>query len=79
MRSRGITIDSAIYERSTPLIDRLLGYEIARYVFGDQAESARRLGDDAAVAAAVRFVGGATTQQELLRRAAAAPRPAAKP
>jgi carboxyl-terminal processing protease len=79
MRSRGITIDSAVYEQSTPLIDRLLGYEIARYVFGDQAESARRLRDDAAVAAAVKFLGGATTQQELLRRAAAAPRPAAKP
>jgi hypothetical protein len=56
-----------------------LGYEIARYVFGDQAESGRRLRDDAAVAAAVKFVSGATTQQELLRRAAAAPRPAAKP
>lgn len=79
MRTRGITIDSAVYERSTPLIDRVLGYEIARYVFGDQAESARRLHDDTAVAAAAQFVSGATTQQELLRRAAAAPRPATKP
>jgi carboxyl-terminal processing protease len=79
MRTRGITIDTAVYERSTPLINRLLDYEIARYVFGDQAESARRLHDDAAVAAAVQFVKGATTQQELLRRAAAAPRPATKP
>lgn len=79
MKARGIAMDPAVYEQSAPLIDRLLGYEIARYVFGEQAESARRLHDDTAVAAAVRFVSGATTQQELLRRAAAAPRPAAKP
>lgn len=78
MRTRGITVDSAVYEASTSLIDRLLGYEIARYVFGEQAESARRLRDDAVVAAAAQFVSGATTQQELLRRAVSA-RPATKP
>jgi carboxyl-terminal processing protease len=79
MRARGITVDSTVYETSAALIDRQLGYEIARYVFGEQAESARRLRDDAAVAAAVQFVSGATTQQELLRRAAAVPRPPTKP
>jgi carboxyl-terminal processing protease len=79
MRTRGITLDASVSEASTPLLDRLLGYEIARYVFGEQAESARRLRDDAAVAAAVQFVSGAATQQELLRRAAAAPRPLTKP
>jgi hypothetical protein len=78
MRARGVTIDTAVYEASSPLLDRLLGYEIARYVFGEQAESARRLRDDAAVAAAVQFVTGATTEQELLRRAAAAPKPRTK-
>jgi hypothetical protein len=79
MRTRGIALDSAVYAASTPLVDRLLGYEIARYVFGEQAESARRLRDDSVVAAAVQFVSGATTQQELLRRAAAAPRVPTKP
>jgi len=79
MRTRGVTLDSAVYAASTPLVDRLLGYEIARYVFGEQAESARRLRDDSVVAAAVQFVSGATTQQELLRRAAAAPRVPTKP
>jgi carboxyl-terminal processing protease len=76
MRTRGITVDSAAYGASAPLVDRLLGYEIARYVFGERAEAARRLHDDAAIAAAVQFVAGATTQQELLRRAAAVPAPA---
>jgi hypothetical protein len=79
MRARGISVDDAVYQTSTPLIDRLLGYEITRYVFGEPAEAARRLRDDGAVAAAAQFIGGATTEQELLRRAAAAPRPAAKP
>jgi len=78
MRARGVTMDSAVYEKSAPLVDRLLGYEIARYVFGEQAESARRLRDDAVVAAAVQFVSGATTEQELLRRAATAPKAAAQ-
>jgi hypothetical protein len=73
-----VTMDSAVYEKSAPLVDRLLGYEIARYVFGEQAESARRLRDDAVVAAAVQFVSGATTEQELLRRAATAPKAAAQ-
>jgi carboxyl-terminal processing protease len=79
MRARGIAIDDAAYDASSSLINRLLGYEIARYVFGEQAESARRLRDDATVAAAVKFVSGATTQQELLRRAAEAPKAQAKP
>jgi carboxyl-terminal processing protease len=79
MRSHGVTIDNTVYDAASSLIDRLLGYEIARYVFGEQAESARRLRDDAAVAAAVKFVSGATTEKELLRRAAAAPKPPAKP
>ena len=76
MRARGITVDSAVVQASVPLIDRLLGYEIARYVFGEQAEAARRLHDDATVAAAVQFASGATTQRELLRWAAASPPPA---
>jgi hypothetical protein len=70
MRARGIVLDGAAYERATPLVDRLLGYEIARYVFGDAAEFSRRLRDDRGVAAAVQFAKGATTQKELLDRAA---------
>jgi len=78
MRARGVTIEKAVYETSSSLLDKLLGYEIARYVFGEQAEAARRLRDDATVAAAVKFVTGAATEQELLRRAAAVPKPRAK-
>lgn len=68
MQARGVTMDSTTYAASSALIDRLLGYEITRYVFGEPAGYARQLRDDQAVAAAVRFAAGATTQQELFKR-----------
>ena len=71
MRSRGVQVDSATVERAAPFVDRLLGYEIARYVFGESAEFARRLHDDVQIARAVQFARGAATPAELLRRAAA--------
>jgi carboxyl-terminal processing protease len=72
MQARGITVDPALYNADAPLIDRLLGYEIARYVFGETAEFTRRLRDDPAVEATLQLVRGASTQQELLRRASSA-------
>jgi carboxyl-terminal processing protease len=68
MRARGITVDSLAYVKATPLIDRLLGYEVARYVFGESAEYARRLRDDQMLARAVAFARGAATQKDLLER-----------
>jgi carboxyl-terminal processing protease len=78
MRARGVTIDDRVYAADSTAVDRLLGYEIARYVFGDAAEFARRLRDDRAVAAAVAFARGASTEKELLQKAAAAPAKTAK-
>ena len=49
-------------------MDRLLSYEIARYVFGDVGEYARRVHDDPVVARAVELIGGATTPDELFKR-----------
>jgi carboxyl-terminal processing protease len=74
MRSRGITIDTATYDAASVLVDRFLGNEISRYVFGDAVEFARSLRDDAAVARAVQLADGVTSQQELLRRAPATAR-----
>lgn len=68
MRARGITMDSLTFEHAAPLIDRQLGYEIARYVFGGEAEFERRLRNDDVVATAVRLMRGVTSQQELLTR-----------
>jgi carboxyl-terminal processing protease len=75
MKARGVVMDSATYVGAAPLIDRVLGYEIARYVFGADAEFQRRLRDDATLARALSIVRGATTQRELLQRAANQPAP----
>jgi carboxyl-terminal processing protease len=64
MQRRAIPIDARTYERAAPLVDRLLGYETARYVFGEQAEVLRRLRDDAAVGAAFRVLRGARVAGE---------------
>jgi carboxyl-terminal processing protease len=74
MKAHGVTVDSATYAASAALVDRLLGYEITRYVFGEPAEYARRLKDDPSVVAAVKFARGASTQRELLERAEKAAR-----
>lgn len=69
MRARGITVDERLYQNASTLIDRVLGYEIARYSFGESGEFARRLRDDPMVTRAATFARGAKTQQELLDRA----------
>jgi carboxyl-terminal processing protease len=70
LTARGVSIDSVTLARVGPTIDRLLGYEIARYLFGESAEYDRRLHDDAAVSRTAAIVAGAATPAELLRRAA---------
>ena len=70
VRAHGITIDEKTYAGASALVDRLLGYEIARYSFGETAEWARRLRDDSGLGRAVEFARGATTQKELLDRTA---------
>jgi carboxyl-terminal processing protease len=70
LAARHVTIDSAVYAAAAPLINRLLGYQIARYAFGPEAEFQRRLRDDRTIAAALDLAAGAPTQAELLRRAA---------
>src|SRR5262249_29301933 len=74
MQARGITVDSTMYASASSLVDRLLGYEIERYVFGTEAEFTRKLRDDAMVSRALQLVGGAKTPRELIERAATAER-----
>jgi carboxyl-terminal processing protease len=75
MKARGVVMDSTTYAGAAPLIDRVMGYEIARYVFGPDAEFQRRQRDDATLLRALTIVRGATTQSELLKRAANQPPP----
>ena len=74
MRSRGIIVDSAIYTAASSLVDRQIGAEVARYVFGDAVDYSRRLRGDPTMNKALELISGATTQQDLLRRAPASGR-----
>ena len=69
MVSRGVVIDRGIYDESSPVIRQLLGYDIARYVFGPEAEFKRRVATDKAIATALELNRGAGTQKALLKRA----------
>jgi carboxyl-terminal processing protease len=71
MTSHGVAMQRAVYDSSAALVDRLLSYEISRFVFGQEAEFLRAARDDRAIAAAIALVDGARNQTELLRRAAA--------
>lgn len=69
VRTHGVKVDDATWSGASSLIDRVLGQEIARYVFGEQAAFNRRMRDDSGIQRAVAFAKGATTQQQLIDRA----------
>jgi carboxyl-terminal processing protease len=77
LTSRGVTMDRGTFDAAASLVDRRLGYEIARAAFGPDAEFRRRASSDAALRTGQRLAAGARTQQELFARAAALPKPAA--
>lgn len=76
LTSRGVKMDRATFDSASTLVDRRLGYEIARAAFGPDAEFRRRAATDAALRTAERLAAGARSQQELFARAAALPKPA---
>ncbi|MEJ7809402.1 MAG: S41 family peptidase [Gemmatimonadaceae bacterium] len=69
-QKRGVTASKAAYDSAGALVSRLLSYEVARYVFGTEAELQRRLGSDRAVQLALDLARGAGSQRDLLARAA---------
>jgi len=71
MRGRGFRFPRATFESATPLVSSLLAREIARFVFGQDAEAERAIADDQVIQAAVRLAAGAESPQALLQRAAA--------
>ncbi|MEO7086431.1 MAG: S41 family peptidase [Gemmatimonadaceae bacterium] len=71
MQTRGITLKPAVYAAAAPLIDRRLGIEVARYVFGELEGFRRGLRDDPVVTSALKIARGATTEKVLFDRAAA--------
>ena len=71
LERRGITISREEWEAASPFVTRLVTYEIARYVFGVQAELRRRLEEDRVVNTARELLSGDVTQRTVLDRAAA--------
>ena len=71
MVTRGVVMDRGIYDEYSPVVRQLLGYDIARYVFGPEAEFKRRVASDKAIATALELATGAASQKVLLQRATA--------
>ena len=74
MQSHGIPLTRAVYDSAAPLVNRALGTQVSRYVFGQRAEFARALRDDPVIARAVGLLQGVRTPAELLARAPAPPK-----
>ena len=66
LRSKGVDLSPTVFEGARGLIDEQLGYEVARYVFGRQAEFRRRSLDDEQLQTAVGLLRKAQTPRELM-------------
>jgi len=69
MTARGIDIPRSVYDDAEPLVSRVIAFEIARYLFGADAEFRRRASEDKVLQKALQLARGAISEQDLLRRA----------
>ena len=76
MRQRGIDIPRSVFDEGEPLVSRLIGFDIARYVFGSEAEFRRRASVDKPLQKALELAHGARSETDLLRKATAHAQPA---
>ncbi len=76
MKQRGIDIPRSVFDEGEPLVTRLIEYDIARYVFGGEAEFRRRASVDKALQRALQMAHGSRSESELLRKATAQAQPA---
>jgi carboxyl-terminal processing protease len=67
LRRKNIVIPRVVFDADSRLIDRLVGGQIARYVFGPSAEFERSVSRDPDITTAVTLLSRAHTPQELLR------------
>ena len=66
LADRGVVLADSVYTGGEDLVGEQLGYEVARYVFGPDAERRRRVVGDAEVQQAVTLLRGTTSPQALL-------------
>jgi carboxyl-terminal processing protease len=72
MTSRGVNIPRDVFVDAEAMVSRFIAFDIARYVFGPEAEFRRRAASDRALQKALELARGATSGQDLFRRASAA-------
>ena len=71
MKVRGIDIPRSVYDEAEPLVSRVIGFDIARYLFGSEAEFRRRASVDKPLLKALELAHGAKSEHDLLRKATA--------
>jgi carboxyl-terminal processing protease len=68
LRSRGFTFSRSVYDGARPLVSRVLGRELARYVFDADAEARRAIRDDEVIQRAAQLVAGAGSPDAVFDR-----------
>ncbi len=71
VRTRGATVSDSVFEINAGVVNRLIGYEASRYVFGRDAEFVRRTADDPVMQRAMMLLRDAPGRDALLVRASA--------
>ncbi|MEO7218339.1 MAG: S41 family peptidase [Gemmatimonadaceae bacterium] len=69
MHARSVDIPRSTYDAAAPLVSRLFAYEVARYVFGSNAEFLRKSADDRVLITAEHLLEQSDSQTDALRRA----------
>ena len=69
MRKRDFRFPRSTFDGARPLVSSLLAREVARFVFGTEAEGERAIADDVVIQEAVRLAASATSPSDLLSRA----------
>lgn len=69
LQARSIVVPRAVYDSASPLVSRVLGRQVTRFVFGPEAEFARGLRQDSTLAKAVELLHGVESPKALLERA----------
>lgn len=71
MKARGVDIPRTVYDDAEPLVSRVIAFDVARYVFGSEAEFRRRASVDKALQKALELARGAKSENDLLRKVTA--------
>ncbi len=70
MQAAGIHVERARYDAAAPLVDRLIGSTVTRFVFGLDAEFLREMRGDAEIQRALDLARGVRSRRELMARVA---------